>query len=89
VAVPDKLGSDLINCQVLLSQIAYQREYKCSAMVAHPSSSTFICLGPICVSDESSFPFTSVRKPSCECEISSSHGGKYEVQNCLLGYTAV
>jgi hypothetical protein len=23
------------------------------------------------------------------CEISSSHGGKYEVQNCLLGCTAV
>jgi hypothetical protein len=23
------------------------------------------------------------------CEISSSHGGEYDVQNCLLGYTAV
>jgi hypothetical protein len=23
------------------------------------------------------------------CEISSSHGGEYEVQNCLLGCTAV
>jgi hypothetical protein len=23
-----------------------------------------------------------------ECEISSSHGGEYEVQNCLLGCTA-
>jgi hypothetical protein len=23
------------------------------------------------------------------CEISSSHGGWYDVQNCLLGYTAV
>jgi hypothetical protein len=23
------------------------------------------------------------------CEISSSHGGEHEVQNCLLGYTAV
>jgi hypothetical protein len=23
------------------------------------------------------------------CEISSSHGGKYDVQSCLLGYTAV
>jgi hypothetical protein len=23
------------------------------------------------------------------CEISSSHGGEYEVQNCLLGYTSV
>jgi hypothetical protein len=22
------------------------------------------------------------------CEISSSHGGEYDVQNCLLGYTA-
>jgi hypothetical protein len=22
-------------------------------------------------------------------EISSSHGGEYDVQNCLLGYTAV
>jgi hypothetical protein len=26
---------------------------------------------------------------SDECEISSSHGGKYEVQICLLGCTAV
>jgi hypothetical protein len=24
-----------------------------------------------------------------ECEISSSHGGEYDVQNCLLGCTAV
>jgi hypothetical protein len=24
-----------------------------------------------------------------ECEISSSHGGEYDVQSCLLGYTAV
>jgi hypothetical protein len=24
-----------------------------------------------------------------KCEISSSHGGKYDVQSCLLGYTAV
>jgi hypothetical protein len=23
------------------------------------------------------------------CEISSSHGGEYDVQSCLLGYTAV
>jgi hypothetical protein len=23
------------------------------------------------------------------CEISSSHGRKYDVQNCLVGYTAV
>jgi hypothetical protein len=23
------------------------------------------------------------------CEISSSHGGEYDVQICLLGYTAV
>jgi hypothetical protein len=23
------------------------------------------------------------------CEISSSHGGEYDVHNCLLGYTAV
>jgi hypothetical protein len=23
------------------------------------------------------------------CEISSSHGGEYDVQNCLLGCTAV
>jgi hypothetical protein len=23
------------------------------------------------------------------CEISSSHGGEYDVQNCLLGFTAV
>jgi hypothetical protein len=23
------------------------------------------------------------------CEISSSHGGKYDVQSCLLGYIAV
>jgi hypothetical protein len=23
------------------------------------------------------------------CEISSSHGGDYDVQSCLLGYTAV
>jgi hypothetical protein len=23
------------------------------------------------------------------CEISSSHGGEYKVQNCLLGCTAV
>jgi hypothetical protein len=23
------------------------------------------------------------------CEILSSHGGEYDVQNCLLGYTAV
>jgi hypothetical protein len=22
------------------------------------------------------------------CEISSSHGGEYDVQSCLLGYTA-
>jgi hypothetical protein len=26
---------------------------------------------------------------SCSCEISSSHGGEYDVQSCLLGYTAV
>jgi hypothetical protein len=25
----------------------------------------------------------------CECEISSSHGGGYDVQNCVLGCTAV
>jgi hypothetical protein len=24
-----------------------------------------------------------------KCEISSSHGGEYDVQSCLLGYTAV
>jgi hypothetical protein len=24
-----------------------------------------------------------------QCEISSSHGGEYDVQSCLLGYTAV
>jgi hypothetical protein len=23
------------------------------------------------------------------CQISSSHGGEYDVQSCLLGYTAV
>jgi hypothetical protein len=23
------------------------------------------------------------------CEISGSHGGEYDVQNCFLGYTAV
>jgi hypothetical protein len=23
------------------------------------------------------------------CEISNSHGGEYDVQSCLLGYTAV
>jgi hypothetical protein len=23
------------------------------------------------------------------CEISSSHGGEYDVQSCLLGYTAM
>jgi hypothetical protein len=23
------------------------------------------------------------------CEISSSHGGEYDVQSCLLGYTAI
>jgi hypothetical protein len=23
------------------------------------------------------------------CEISSSHGGEYDVQSCFLGYTAV
>jgi hypothetical protein len=23
-----------------------------------------------------------------QCEISSSHGGEYDVQSCLLGYTA-
>jgi hypothetical protein len=23
------------------------------------------------------------------CDISSSHGGEYDVQSCLLGYTAV
>jgi hypothetical protein len=28
-------------------------------------------------------------KNSMPCEISSSHGGEYDVQNCLLGYTAV
>jgi hypothetical protein len=26
---------------------------------------------------------------SCSCEISSSHGGVYDVQNCLLGCTAM
>jgi hypothetical protein len=26
---------------------------------------------------------------SWNCEISSSHGGEYDVQSCLLGYTAV
>jgi hypothetical protein len=24
-----------------------------------------------------------------QCEISSSHGGEYDVQSCVLGYTAV
>jgi hypothetical protein len=24
-----------------------------------------------------------------DCEISSSHSGEYEIQNCRLGYTAV
>jgi hypothetical protein len=28
-------------------------------------------------------------KPGVLCEISSSHGGEYDVQNCPLGYTAV
>jgi hypothetical protein len=28
-------------------------------------------------------------KPFLFCEISSSHGGEYDVQSCLLGYTAV
>jgi hypothetical protein len=28
-------------------------------------------------------------KTSSICEISSSHGGEYDVQSCLLGYTAV
>jgi hypothetical protein len=28
-------------------------------------------------------------KGSVTCEISSSHGGEYDVQSCLLGYTAV
>jgi hypothetical protein len=29
------------------------------------------------------------RHTEIESEISSSHGGEYEVQNCLLGCTAV
>jgi hypothetical protein len=35
-------------------------------------------------------PVYSASKTSCiQCEISSSHGGEYDVQNCLLGCTAV
>jgi hypothetical protein len=30
-----------------------------------------------------------VRVNNKKCEISSSHGGEYDVQSCLLGYTAV
>jgi hypothetical protein len=30
-----------------------------------------------------------LKKHFLTCEISSSHGGEYDVQNCLLGCTAV
>jgi hypothetical protein len=32
---------------------------------------------------------TAFHNPVQKCEISSSHGGEYDVQNSLLGYTAV
>jgi hypothetical protein len=33
--------------------------------------------------------FTSIQNNGYICEISSSHGGEYDVQSCLLGCTAV
>jgi hypothetical protein len=33
--------------------------------------------------------FRTSEKHTVPCEISSSHGGEYDVQSCLLGYTAV
>jgi hypothetical protein len=52
---------------------------------AHPASCTVGTGGP--------FPGGKAL-PECEtdylfCEVSSSHGGEYDVQSCLLGYTAV
>jgi hypothetical protein len=35
------------------------------------------------------FQHKRIHKETWRCEISSSHGGEYVVQSCLLGYTAV
>jgi hypothetical protein len=38
---------------------------------------------------QSGVPACPLQKHPCSCEISSSHGGEYDVQSCLLGYTAI
>jgi hypothetical protein len=44
----------------------------------------------VILGDTTDSPSSSISCSSSElCEISSSHGGEYEVQNCLLGCTAV
>jgi hypothetical protein len=46
----------------------------------------FVSLPALVVSSERTF---NVLKQVMNCEISSSHGGEYDVQSCLMGYTAV
>jgi hypothetical protein len=49
-----------------------------------------ITIHPSNFNREDGFILKSVLVPSDKCaEISSSHGGGYDVQSCLLGYTAV
>jgi hypothetical protein len=53
--------------------------------VSHPYKTT----GRIMVLYILTFTFLESRRDEKRREISSSHGGEYDVQSCLMGYTSV
>jgi predicted NodU family carbamoyl transferase len=53
----------------------------------HEGKSHIMCIRALCFMAE--IPTGDLLKTKYVREISSSHGGEYDVQSCLLGYTAV
>jgi hypothetical protein len=67
-----------------------------SRVAQHPPGRIDVILGCTLFGSRHSVVFPSLTasdtrtyKIGYDCEISSSHGGEYDVQSCLLGYTAV